>query len=208
MDNIIGIGGIFATIVGSILSCVVTWIVSKHTQRIMQLSWSADISKVLNINSDVNAGEIQLFHDGVEIKNPHIVQMQIKNTGNVAINFPGILVRCYNSDKIIPSGFRDVPFGYEDKWKLEIINEKECEIKLEHINPKQVVSVILFLDGNNPEIEVSCPMKDLVLKEPKNEKPGIFPSVFTDIFFSEDPNYFYAFLIGLILFILILFIFS
>lgn len=165
MENLIGIGGILATIIVGIITCVVTWIVAKRSQKVMKLSWSAEITKVLNINPEIDRGKIQLLHDGIEIKNPHMIQIKIKNVGNTAIAFPVIMIKIDHSDKIIPSGFNDIPYGYEDKWKLWIISDKECKIELEHINPKQEFSIILFADGNDPKLTVSCPMKDISIKE-------------------------------------------
>lgn len=101
MENIIGIGGILATIIVGIITCVVTWVVAKRSQKIMKFSWSAEITKVLNINPKVDRGKIQIFHDGTEIKNAHMIQIKIKNTGNIAIASPVIMIKVDNSDKII-----------------------------------------------------------------------------------------------------------
>ena len=181
MENIIGIGGILATIIVGIITCVVTWIVAKRSQKVMKLSWSAEITKVLNINPEIDRGKIQLLHDGIEIKNPHMIQIKIKNVGNAAIAFPVIKIKIDHSDKIIPSGFNDIPYGYEDKWKLWIINDKECKIELEHINPKQEFSIILFADGNAPKLTVSCPMKDISIREIEINKTQNSISVYTHI---------------------------
>lgn len=194
MENIIGIGGILATIIVGIITCMVTWIVAKRSQKIMKFSWSAEITKVLNINPEVDRGKIQLLHDGIEIKNPHMIQMKIKNVGNASIAFPVLMIKVDNSDKIIPLGFNDIPYGYENKWKLRVISNKECKIELEHINPKQEFSIILFADGNEPKITVSCPMKDIALKEVKNDKTSTIAS----LFISDDNKTYLILILGIL----------
>ncbi len=165
MGDIIGIGGILATIIVGIITCVVTWIVAKRSQKVMKLSWSAEITKVLNINPEIGREKIQLLHDGVEIKNPHMMQIKIKNTGNAAIGLPVIMIKVDNSDKIISAGLNDVPYGYENKWSISVVSNKECKIELEHINPKQGFSVIIFTNGEVKNLNVSCPVKDVNIRE-------------------------------------------
>lgn len=165
MQDIIGIGGIIATIVVGIITCIVTWIVAKKSQRIMKLSWNANASKVLNTRSQFGKEKMQLLFDGNPIDNPSILQIRIKNTGNSSIVMPIIKIRINNGERLIPAGFIDIPYGYEEKWKYEAISEKECKIVLEHINPKQEFTAVFFVDAEKFEIDVSCPMKDITIKE-------------------------------------------
>ena len=165
MQDIIGIGGIIATIVVGIITCIVTWIVAKKSQKIMKLSWNAKSSKVLNTRPQLGKEKMQLLFDGNPIDNPNILQIRIKNTGNSSITMPIIKIRLSSGERLIPFGFMNIPYGYEEKWKYEVAGEKECEIVLEHINPKQEFTAVFFVDAEKFEIEASCPMKDITVKE-------------------------------------------
>ena len=165
MQDIIGIGGIIATIVVGFITCGVTWIVAKKSQKIMKLSWNAKTSKVLNTGSQFGKEKMQLLFEGNLIDNPNILQIWIKNTGNSAIDTPIIKIRINNGTRLIPAGFIDIPYGYEDKWKMEVISENECEILPEYINTKQELSAIFYVDGMGFDVDVSCPMRDVAIKE-------------------------------------------
>lgn len=165
MGDFIGVAGIISTLLVGVLTCIVTWAAAKRSQKTMKISWNADVSEVLHIGSELHIGEIQIIHDGIEMENPYMIQMNIKNTGNTAIDSPSIKIKIENSKKVIPAGFGKIPYGYEDKWRLSSINDKECVANLDHINPKQELSIILFAEGKEPQIFVSCPMKDVFVKE-------------------------------------------
>lgn len=169
MVDLIDVAGIISTLLVGIITCVVTWTVAKRSQKTMRLSWSADVSKVLNIDYVMNIGKIQLVHDGVELENPYMIQVNIMNTGNTAIDSPDIMIKIKNSKKVIPVGFGKIPYGYEDKWRLSSINDEECKAHLDHINPKQEFNIMIFAECICPMILLSCPMKDVFLKEKQKD---------------------------------------
>lgn len=165
MQDIVGIGGIVATVVVGIASCFVTWIVTKKSQKVMKLSWNAKTSKVLNVGPEFEKGKIQLLFDGNTINNPYMLQIRIKNMGNASIPLPIIKVRISNGGRIIPTGFINIPYGYEDKWTIKMLNEKEYGIELEYINAKQEITAVFYADGEVSSVDVSCPMRDVVVQE-------------------------------------------
>ena len=160
MEDFIGIGGIFATIIVGILSSKVTWEVAKKSQKIMKLLWSAEISQVREIVPEpFRLGQSWISHAD---ENKYTIQIKVKNIGNVAIVSPIMLLNINNCSKVISRGLGNIPYGYENKWKLCEINDKEYKIALEHINPQQEFTVTLYAYGrDDPNITFSCPMENV-----------------------------------------------
>ena len=159
MENIIGIGGILATIVVGILSCIVTWIVAKKTIEKKKLNYSISIYPILNLSDCTH--ELKVIYKGEELRNPCLVHLDIKNTGNKSVENPPVEIFCEKS-LLLPAYMEDVPCGYEEKWKAESVSRSKVKLNIDYINPKQVLRLSLYADlmkGDNPQ--VICPTRDL-----------------------------------------------
>lgn len=168
MSNIIGIGGILATIIVGIITCIVTWKLTKLSIKQNKLTYS---TKILNILSNSIQGKHSVFsnltvtYGNKNLKNPCLLLLEIENTGNNAIVNPPIGVKVGNNTEIIPGYFQDIPSGYETKWKMQQTTSNSCSVALEHINPKQVVKACFFLDNPPENVVFECPMKDITIQE-------------------------------------------
>lgn len=159
MENMIGIGGILATIAGSMLSCAMTWIVTKKTMEKRKLNYSISIYPILNLSNYTH--ELKVFYKDEELRNPCLIRIDIKNVGNKSIENPPVEIFCEKS-LLIPAYMEDVPCGYEEKWKSESVSKSRVKLNIDYINPKQVLSLRLYADlmkQDNPQI--ICPAKDL-----------------------------------------------
>lgn len=171
ISDIIGIGGILATIIVGIITCIVTWKLTIHSIKQQKLTYN---TKVLNILSNSIKNQQDVLNDLTitygtnKLNNPYLLLLEIENTGNEAIVNPPICIKSKSNTEIIPGYFQDIPPGYEEKWKMQQVSSNSCNILLEHINPKQIVKVCFFLD-NSPEIVFTCPMQDLIVQEKSDD---------------------------------------
>lgn len=159
MDNIIGIGGILATIVGSILSCVVTWIVAKKTIEKRKLNYSISIYPILNLSDCTH--ELKVIYKGEELRNPCLIRIDIKNVGNKSVENPPVEIFCEKS-LLIPAYMEEVPCGYEEKWRAESVSKSRVKLNIDYINPKQVLRLRLYADlMNQDNPQIICPAQEL-----------------------------------------------
>lgn len=169
-DNIIGIGGIIATVLVGFLSWLVTWKVTKMTIEQLKLAYSYQIfpilSKSVTKSTELNLSDLQIKYKDKLLPNPCLLTVDIINTGNKSINNPPIKIKNIEDIEIIPGYFEDVPSGYESLWKMEKIELDCCKLSLEHINTKQIVKSRFFLaDFPKKEILFECPMADIQIQK-------------------------------------------
>lgn len=164
VSNIIGIGGILATIIVGIITCVVTWKVTLRSIKQQRLSYNVKSLNILSnsVRAQQDAlNELSIHFGNKRLDNPYLVLFEIENTGNEAIVNPPICIRSDNM--LIPGYFQDIPPGYQSKWSMQQKSANTCNIILEHINPKQIVRVCIFVDAS-PEVVFECPMQNVVIQ--------------------------------------------
>ncbi len=177
--DIIGIGGIAVTLIVGIITCIVTWKLTMKSIKQKKLAYNIQVFPILS-KSVANGEELQLeelkiTYKNKELQNPCLLNVEIINTGNEAINNPPITIKSYEDIKILPGYLDDVPPGYKSLWRLEQDETSSCSIKIEHINPKQVVKARFVLDNlPNKKIEFECPMQNVQVFETSHN--NIIPS--------------------------------
>lgn len=169
-DNIIGIGGIIATVVVGILTCLVTWKMTMKSIKQKRLSYNIQLYPILSNSiakkGDAKFEDLNITYKGRKLQNPCLLTVEIINTGNEAIKSPPIRISNDEGIEIVPGYFEDVPDGYEGLWKLSKTDQSSCEIILDHINPKQIVKARFFLaDFPVKEIKFICPMPNVQTQE-------------------------------------------
>lgn len=169
-DNIIGIGGIVATIVVGIVTCIVTWKLTMINIEQLKLAYSYQIfpilSKSVTKSTDLNLSDFQIKYKDRLLPNPCLLTVDIINTGNKSINNPPIKIKNSENIEIIPGYFEDIPSGYETLWKMEKVELNCCKLSLEHINTKQIVKSRFFLaDFPKKEVAFECPMPDVEIQK-------------------------------------------
>lgn len=172
-DNLIGIGGIIATIVVGIITCLVTWKLTMKTIKQLKITYSVQLFPILSNsftkNKELSLTDLQIEYKNKILQNPCLLTLDIMNAGNVAINNPPIKIRSNESIEIIPGYFEDVPHGYEELWSIQKNDSNSCALVLAHINPKQTVKVRFFLDNfPTKKLIFECPMENIQLQETTN----------------------------------------
>lgn len=169
-NDIIGIGGIIATLLVGIVTCLVTWKITMKSIKQLKISYNIQVFPILSNsvtqNADINLDDLKIQYKDKELLNPCLLALEIINTGNEAINDPPIKIRIDEDIEIIPGYFEDIPAGYEDLWNFDKTDPNSCNVLLQHINPKQVVRTRFFLD-NLPQKKIifECPMQNVQTQE-------------------------------------------
>lgn len=168
--DIVGIGGILATIFCCIVTCVVTCILTMKSIRQLKLAYSMQVIPILP-NRISGIDELTISYKNVVLKQPCILNLDIKNIGNAAIENGDITIKTTEDIEIIPGYIDNISPGYEEKWKLQRVNESSSKIHLEYINPKQDINVKFFLtDIPKSKFTFACPMPNLQIQETKSKQ--------------------------------------
>lgn len=169
-NNIIGIGGIIATILAGVVTCLVTWKLTMKSMKQLKISYNIQIFPILSNsvtkNTELNLEDLKIQYKDKVLSNPCLLTLEIVNIGNEAINDPPIKIRTEENIEINPGYFEDVPSGYEELWSFSKTDPNSCNIQLKHINPKQIVKTRFFLD-NLPQKKIvfECPMQNVQTQE-------------------------------------------
>lgn len=152
-----------------IATLLVTWFAAvystKKNIRTYKLKYGIQLFPIIG-QEFYKSGDLKIYYKDELLPEPTLLTIDIINSGNAAIERPPIEVEAIGATYIIPGYIEDIPSGYENKWTLERTGPESCAIKLEHLNPGQVVKARFFLDENPIEKPViKCAMKDLTIKE-------------------------------------------
>lgn len=124
------------------------------------------LSNTFTQNEDINLENFKIQYKEKELARPCLLTIEITNIGNEAIGNPPIKIRSDENIEIIPGYFEDVPLGYKELWRFDKTDSNECNVLLEHINPRQSVKVRFFLDDlPQKKINFECPMENLQTEE-------------------------------------------
>ena len=169
-NDIIGIGGIIATLLVGIVTCLVTWKLTMKSIKQLKISYNVQVFPILSNsvtkNAEINLDDLKIQYKDKVLSDPCLLALEIVNIGNEAITDPPIKIRTDENIEIIPGYFEDIPSGYEDLWSFNKTAPNSCNIRLAHINPKQVVKTRFFLD-NLPQKKIvfECPMQNVQTQE-------------------------------------------
>lgn len=183
-NDIIGIGGIIATLVVGILTCLITWKLTMKSIKQMKMSYNIQIYPILSNpftkSPEWNWDNLKIQYKDKLLQNPCLLTLEIANTGNEAINEPPIRIKNDENIEIIPGYLENVPHGYEELWILDKDAQYSCSLILKHINPKQIVKARFFLD-NLPQKKITfeCPMPNIQIQEVSYSNIGKSPHVVT-----------------------------
>lgn len=173
-DNLIGIGGIIATLVGAVITCIVTWLLTVRNINKLKIAFRLQVFSILSNtvtnNTKINMTDWQIKYKDRLLDNPCILTIDIINMGNTSLLKPPIKIRTNEDITIIPAYFEDIPIGYEDLWIMDQTNLTNCcTLLLDHINPKQIVKARFILDKLPKEkIVFECPMPEIHIQEISN----------------------------------------
>lgn len=164
-SDIIGLFGAGATI----LIGVLTWFISAaHVRKSMQrkeLQYRMRITPLLNKNLFKETDKLEIQYKGDTIDELVFLEVDIINSGNVALENPPIKIESRDATYIIPAYIEDIPDGYDGRWEIEREDGETILIKAEHINPGQIIKARFLMDTMPPKDPMFvCPMPNLTIK--------------------------------------------
>lgn len=138
------IGGISATLIVGVISWFVSAHLTKKSQQKKMLTY--EMKKYHIISSDFlkKSNDIKVFYKDNILPEPTLLSVDIINPGNISITDPPIEIEAKGATYIIPGYIEDIEPGYENLWSLVRTDAESCAIRLEHINPGQVVKARFF----------------------------------------------------------------
>lgn len=187
LSDYLTIGSIAATIVIGILSWFVSAYITKKGLQKKRLSYEIKIHPIISKAFFNKTDDLKVYFKNELLPDPTLLSIDIMNTGNVAIERPPIEVEAVGATYVIPGYIEDIPLGYEELWTMERTDAEKCSIRLDHINPGQVVKARFFLDENPKELPLfKCPMKNLEIKKINTEMKELIMEDLTNI---AEPNF-------------------
>lgn len=164
-SDIIGIVGAIATLVVGVISWFLSAYIAKKQMRNEELSYRMRITPLLNSNLFKDEDKLEISYKGDIIDRLVFFELDIVNSGNVAIKQPPIRVTSLDATYIVPAYLEDVPPGYDSLWELKREDGETCLIVADHINPGQTIKARFLMDNMPPgEPEFSCAVPDLRIK--------------------------------------------
>jgi len=167
-SDYIALAGVVATILG----IFVTWLVMKKQFASKKLSYALKIEPLLLRRDAALARDLKVFYQGEELPEPALLSVDIENVGLSAVEDANLTINLPGATYLIPGYFQDTPPGYDLLWTIERTDAEECQVRFEHINPKQVARVRLLMDEvPKGEPSVSCAMPNVELIRSSRVEP-------------------------------------
>ena len=164
-SDVITLAGVIATVVVGVVSWFVSAHLAKKSIRIEELSYRMKVTPLLNNKLFKEADKLKIEYKGEQIDRLVFFEVDIVNSGNVAIKNPPIVISSLDATYIIPAYLEDVPAGYDDLWEIVREDGETCRISVDHINPGQTVKARFLMDKIPPgEPTFACAVPDLRVK--------------------------------------------
>lgn len=161
----IGLIGAIATILTGIISWFISAAYARKTMQFKELQYRLKITPLLNEKLFKETGSLDIKYKGDVIDELMFLEVDVINSGNIAIERPPIQVKSRDATHIIPAYLEDVPDGYNGYWELDRQNDTTCLINVEHINPGQVIKAKFLMNKMLLEEPMFiCPMPNLKVK--------------------------------------------
>ncbi|MHB1656041.1 MAG: hypothetical protein ACYCSZ_06755 [Burkholderiales bacterium] len=161
-SDIISLTGVVATVVVGIVSWLISAYMAKKAMRTEELSYRMRVTPLLNNRLFKQVDKLKIEYKGEQIDQLVFFEVDIVNSGNIAIKNPPIVISSLDATYIIPAYLEDVPPGYDDLWEIVREDGETCRIEVDHINPGQIVKARFLMDNMPPgEPTFACAVPDL-----------------------------------------------
>lgn len=183
-SDIIGIIGAFSTIIVGLISWFISALHMKKTMQRKELQYSMKITPLINKDLFKETNKLEIKYENDIIEELVLLEINIINSGNMAIENPPIRIESKDATYIIPAYLEDVPDGYDEHWTIEREDGEVSLIKVKHINPGQIIKAKFLMDKMPPENPMFiCAMPDLKIKRISNIEISTIALSILDIFY-------------------------
>jgi hypothetical protein len=168
-DQVVAIASVAATVLVGIGSWFISAYYAKKSLRNEELSYRMKMTPLLGTRLFKEADKLEIKYKGEIIDQLVFLEVDVVNTGNLAIKNPPIKITGPGATYVIPACLEDVPEGYDSLWELEREDGETCLVKADHINPGQTLKARFLMDSMPPcEPSFACPVADLRLRRIKD----------------------------------------
>lgn len=188
-SNEIAITGVAATIIVGIISWIISALIAKKSMKRKELQYKIKISTLLNNDLFKEADKLEIKYKDDIIDELVFLEIDIINSGNVALINPPIKIESRDSTYIIPAYIEELPDGYDEIWSIEREDGETSKMKINHINPGEIIKARFLMDKMPPEEPMFiCNMPNLKLKKISDIKISPIMKIFLDIISPEISN--------------------
>lgn len=164
-SDVIGLIGAGATILIGVISWFISAAYARKTMQRKELQYRMKITPLVNKKLFKEADKLEIKYKEDIIDELVFLEVDIINSGNVAIQKPPIKIESRDATYIIPAYLEDVPDGYDWHWDIEREDGETCLINADHINPGQIIKAKFLMDKMPPsEPMFVCAMPNLQVR--------------------------------------------
>ncbi|WP_194757490.1 hypothetical protein [Aliidiomarina indica] len=168
-SDIIAITAVVVTLVVGVVSWIVSASLARRSMKRMEIQYRLRMTPLLDKSRFREANQITMSYQDEVIDELVLLEVDIINSGNVAIESPPLKIESRDATYIIPAYIDDIPDGYDTFWEFEREDGETCLIKANHINPGQVLKARFLMDQMpSGEPIFTCPMPNLKLRRSNN----------------------------------------
>ena len=168
-SDIIAITAVAVTLVVGVVSWFVSATLARRSMKRMEIQYRLKMTSLLDKSRFRDANQITMSYKDDVIDELVLLEVDIINSGNIAIENPPLKIESKDATYIIPAYIDDIPNGYDTFWDFEREDGETCLIQANHINPGQVLKARFLMDQMpSGEPVFTCPMPNLKVRRTNN----------------------------------------
>lgn len=181
-SDVIAISAVVVTLLVGGISWFVSAALARRAMSRKELQYRLRMTPLLDKSRFREADQIVMSYKEDVIDELVLLELDIINSGNVALENPPIKIEAPDATYIIPAYIDDIPAGYDEHWDFEREDGEICLIKVNHINPGQVIKARFLMDKvPSGEPVFTCPLPNLKVSRTNNIKISPVVSKFIEI---------------------------
>lgn len=182
--DIIAITAVIVTLVVGVVSWFVSAALTHRSIKRMEIQYRLKMTPLLDKSRFREANQITMSYKEDVIDELVLLEVDIINSGNVAIENPPFKIESKDATYIIPAYIDDIPDGYDTFWAFEREDGETCLIKANHINPGQVLKARFLMDQMPAgEPIFICPMPNLNICRTNNIEISPFANKLLEVMY-------------------------
>lgn len=161
-SDVIAISAVVVTLLVGVVSWFVSAALARRAMSRKELQFRLRMTPLLDNSKFRETDQIMMSYKDDIIDELVLLELDIINSGNIALENPPIKIEAPDATYIIPAYNDDIPAGYDQHWNFEREDGETCLIKVSHINPGQVIKARFLMDQlPSSEPVFTCPMANV-----------------------------------------------
>ncbi|WP_415884865.1 hypothetical protein ACMXYO_09310 [Neptuniibacter sp. QD37_6] len=183
-SDLIAISAVVATLLVGVVSWFVSAALARKAMSRKEIQYRLRMTPLLDKSRFRETDQIVMSYKDDVIDELVLLELDIINSGNVALENPPIKIEAIDPTYIIPAYIDDIPHGYDEHWDFEREDGETCLIRVDHINPGQVIKARFLMDQvPSGEPVFTCPMPNLKVTRTSNIEISPMASKFLEVMY-------------------------